>query len=71
MHNSGYTDPVGRVTAAFKSLGTSPVLPLMDRYERRLHMMYQRSLHNLLLLCTAIPNEPSRISEHPPEAQIS
>ena len=27
-------------------------------------MMYQRSLHNLLLLRTAIPNEPSPISEH-------
>ena len=36
----------------------------MHRYETRLHLMYQRALHNLLLLRTAvIPNEPSPISE--------
>jgi hypothetical protein len=63
------TDPIDRITAAFKTLAASPVLPLMHRYETRLHMIYQRALHNLLLLRTAIPNEPSPISEHPPEVQ--
>ena len=61
------TDSVGRITTAFKSLAASPVLPLMHRYETRLHMMYQRALHNLLLLRAVIPNEPSPISEHSTE----
>jgi hypothetical protein len=61
--------PIGRITAAFKTLAASPVLPLMHRYETRFHMIYQRALYNLLLLRTAIPNEPSPISEHSPEAQ--
>ena len=37
----------------------------MHRYETRLHMIYQRAFHNLLLLRAAIPNDPSPISEHP------
>ena len=57
--------PIGRMTAAFKGLAASPALPLMHRYETRLHMIYQRAFHNLLLLRAAIPNEPSPISEHP------
>jgi hypothetical protein len=51
-------DDVGRITAAFRKLGASPELALIHRYETRLHMMYQRALHNILLLRTAgIPNE--------------
>ena len=62
----GESDPVGAIAAAFSSLAASPALALMHRYETRLHLVYQRSLHNLLLLRTlAVPNEPSPISEHP------
>jgi hypothetical protein len=42
---------------------------MMNRYETRLHTIYQRAPHNLLLLRTGIPTESSPISEHPPEAQ--
>jgi len=55
----------------------SPTLGLMHRYETRLHLMYQRALHNLVLLRAAspsppapnpgVPNEPSPISGHSPE----
>ena len=37
----------------------------MHRYETRLHMLYQRALHNLLLLRATVPNEPNPISEQP------
>jgi len=60
------TNSIDRITAAFKSLAESAALPLMHRYETRLHMVYQRALHNLLLLRAAVPNEPSPIFEHPP-----
>ena len=62
------TGSIGRITAAFKTLAASPVLPLMHRYETRLHMIYQRALHNLVLLRAVIPNEPSPISGHSGEA---
>ena len=52
-------DPTARIAAAFKDLAESNALPLMHRYETRLHMVYQRALHNLLLLRAAVPNEPS------------
>jgi hypothetical protein len=57
--------PIDSITTAFSSLAASSALPLMHRYETRLHMVYQRALHNLLMLRAAIPNEPSPISEHP------
>jgi hypothetical protein len=39
----------------------------MHRYQTRLHLNYQRALHNMLLLRAAtVPNEPSPISEHLP-----
>jgi hypothetical protein len=50
--------PIGRIAAAFKGLAESPALPLMHRYETRLHMAYQRPLHNLLLLRAAVPVGP-------------
>jgi hypothetical protein len=56
-------DEVGRITAAFTRLATTPELNLMHRYETRLHRIQQRALHNLLLLRDALPNEPSPISE--------
>ena len=43
-------DELGRITAAFSGLATSPQLALLHRYETRLHLIYQRGLHNLLLL---------------------
>lgn len=61
----GESDPLGRIAAAFTTLAASPALALMHRYETRLHLVYQRSLHNLLLLrALAVPNEPSPISGH-------
>ena len=57
--------PLDRISASFQSLAAAPALPLMHRYETRLHTMYQRALQNLLLLRAAIPNEPSPISEQP------
>jgi len=61
----GEADPLGRIAAAFATLANSPHLSLLHRYETRLSLVYQRSLHNLLLLrALAVPNEPSPISEH-------
>jgi hypothetical protein len=62
------TKAIDRITAAFKSLAESSSLPLMHRYETRLHMIYQRALRNLLLLRAAVPNEPSPTSGHSPAA---
>ena len=60
-------DDVARITAAFRQQASSPELALLHRYETRLHLMYQRALHNILLLRVAgIPNEPSPISEQSP-----
>jgi hypothetical protein len=64
-----------RITAAFRELATSPDFALLHRYETRIHMMYQRAFHNLLLVrnaipppnlmdVPAIPNEPNP-GEHP------
>jgi hypothetical protein len=68
---------VARIAGSFRQLAASPELALLHRYETRLHMMYQRALHNILLLRTlAIPNEPSPISEQletveqPPKAAM-
>jgi hypothetical protein len=48
---------------AFSGLADGPALALIHRYEARLHLMYQRALHNLLLLrIAAVPNEPNPIS---------
>jgi len=59
------SDQLDRMTAAFATLANSPALGLIHRYETRLHLMYQRSLHNLLLLrVSEVPNEPSPNSEH-------
>jgi hypothetical protein len=60
---------INRMASAFKSLASSPAMALMHRYETRLHVMYQRALHNLILLRAVDPsleaqNEPSPISEH-------
>jgi hypothetical protein len=58
-----------RMATAFDTLAAAPSLPLLHRYETRLHLMYQRALRTLIMLRTVkLPNEPSPISEHPPAA---
>jgi hypothetical protein len=39
-----------RIAAAFSELSAGPQLANLRRYETRLHVMYQRALHNLLML---------------------
>jgi len=64
-------DALDRLVAATSGSTAGDANPLLlHRYETRLHMMYQRALHNLLLLRSAgIPNEPNPISEHDPEPE--
>lgn len=70
-------DPLDRLTQAFTDPASYPGLALLHRYETRLHLMYQRALHNMILMravpapapvpCTlAIPNEPSPENGHSP-----
>lgn len=61
--------PLDRIAGAFQSLSNSAALPLMHRYETRLHTIYQRALQNLLLLRAAVPNEPNPVSEHSPDVE--
>ena len=64
-------DPLDRMTAAFSDLAASPSLGLMHRYQTRLHLFYQRALHNLLLLReVAVPNEPNPVSGHSGAPQL-
>jgi hypothetical protein len=73
------SDPIERIGAAFTDPSAAVSLALLHRYESRLHKMYERSLHNLLLLrvCESpasgapaarggpeLPNEPNPISGH-------
>jgi hypothetical protein len=54
-----------RIANAFAELAAKPSLGLMHRYQTRLHLNYQRALHNMLLLrAAAVPNKPSPISGH-------
>jgi len=48
-------DNRSRITGAFQNLADSPALALLQRYETRLHMMYQRAFHNILLLRDMVP----------------
>jgi hypothetical protein len=60
-----------RVAAAFSQAAATPELGLLHRYETRLHRIYQRALHNFLLLReVAVPNEPSPIFEHPEPLEV-
>jgi hypothetical protein len=52
-------EEIDRMAAVFTDPATLPGLGLMNRYETRLHCIYQRALHNFLLLRAAIPNEPN------------
>jgi hypothetical protein len=61
-------DSLDRMVAAFDFMAAAPSLSLLQRYETRLNLTYQRSLRTLIMLRTVKPpNEPSPISEHPPE----
>ena len=52
-----------RTADAFSALAEIPATALLHRYEARLHLMYQRAMHNLLLLrVIELPNEPNPIS---------
>src|SRR5215212_5025264 len=52
---------ITRMTAAFTGLASRPEIHLLHRYETRLRMMYQRSLHNLRTMRQAdLRNEPSK-----------
>jgi hypothetical protein len=57
IRNQPPGDEVARIAGAFSDLAASPQLNLLHRYEARLHRIYQRALHNFLLLRAAIPNE--------------
>ena len=60
-------DPLDRLTDALAALPESSSPDLISRYETRLHRIYQRALHNLLLMrALELPDEPSPISEHHP-----
>jgi len=55
------TEPseLARIAGAFSDLAATPQLALLNRYETRLHLMYQRAFHNLLVLRnTSVRNEP-------------
>lgn len=65
-----------RLATAFSALAGSPELALLNRYEARLHRVFQRALANLYLprnggldprigsLNAFLPNEPSSGNEH-------
>ena len=63
---SSTSDPLQRITDAFKELAATPALSLLHRYETRLHMVYQRALKNLLLLRSLSPAEAAEPIELPP-----
>ena len=63
-----------RITAAFTDPDRMPKLALLQRYETRLHRMYQRALQNLILLRESkanrqISEQPNPVSEHSPQPQ--
>jgi hypothetical protein len=60
-------DERGRMADALGRLALRPEFALLHRYETRLHLTYQRALHNFLIVRQAcMPNEPSPIFEHQP-----
>ena len=61
-----------RTADAFSALADTPATALLHRYEARLHLMYQRAMHNLLLLrVIELPNEPSPVSGHSAEKPLT
>ena len=63
MENRTEEGEISRMAAAFGELAATPQFGLLHRYETRLHVMYQRALHNLVLLrSSAVRNEPRKPS---------
>ena len=60
-------DNRSRITASFRQLASSPELALLHRYETHLHLMYQRALHNILLLRTV----SSPVAQPEPDSALS
>ena len=56
---------LGRMAGAFRDLSKSGALGLLHRYETRLHCMYQRALHNLLLLRASEAGAGAACQERP------
>ncbi len=55
-------DPMTRITDSFSALCENNKINILNRYESRLHRIYQRSLRNLLLMRgnkVKLPNEPT------------
>jgi len=70
MARSKDGDTLDRMVDAFDIMAAAPSLSLLQRYETRQHLMYQRALRTFIMLRgVKIPNDPSPISEHPPEAK--
>jgi hypothetical protein len=71
-------DQLDRIAAGLAKAAAGQTLPLMHRYETRLHRMYQRALHGLLRLRASfpvpdsqeLPNEPNPISGQAPAAAL-
>jgi hypothetical protein len=60
-------DSLDRMVIAFDAVAAAPSLSLLDLYETRLNLTYQRSLRTLIMRRTVKePNEPSPIFEHFP-----
>jgi hypothetical protein len=79
LNQGMHTQPPGRydarLAAAFTGPDLMPKLGLVQRYESRLHRMYQRAMHNLIALREYRPNqeitgEPNPISELAPDPQV-
>jgi hypothetical protein len=69
MARSKDGDALDRMAGAFDIMAAAPSLSLLQRYETRQHLMYQRALRTFIMLRTVkIPNDPSPISEHSPPA---
>ena len=51
-------DPLSTLAGAFCELADSGRLPLLHRYEARLHQMYQRAVRTLILTRSAVPRQP-------------
>jgi hypothetical protein len=54
-----HTGPGCRIVAAFAELSRGPELHLIDRYESRLHRMFQRTLKNIQLIREIEHTDPS------------
>ncbi|MGA3240694.1 MAG: hypothetical protein ABSG03_30860 [Bryobacteraceae bacterium] len=67
MARSKDGDALDRMVDAVEIMAAAPSLSLLQRYENRQHLMYQRALRTFILVRgVKIPNDPSPISEHPP-----